>query len=159
MTSDERELAYYTLLRGANFMKKAATIFISAVMTLSLGVNAFAAVITHDIENDGNLLIGEEGNSNSYVVTGTGLSTSNRIIVSGITSTTITLHNVIIETLGESAIDIGDDADVALVVEGANSLTVTNSENAAGIHVSGGSLTISGTDADDDILAVTNNGS
>jgi len=142
-------------------MKRAATIFISVIMTLSLGVNAFAAVITHDIENDGDLLIGEDGNSNSYVVTGTGAPTSHRIIVSGVTSTTITLHNVNIVTEDASAIDIGDDADVALVVDGANSLTVTTHDtddvdDEAGIHISGGSLTISGTDADDDILTVQN---
>ncbi|MEA4973730.1 MAG: hypothetical protein VB119_11275 [Candidatus Metalachnospira sp.] len=142
-------------------MKRTAAIFVSVVMTIAFGTTALADEITYyinsaDVTKD--IEIGGEGNSNTYVITGTGAATSHRIIVNGAT-TTITLKNVNIVTVNESAIDIGDDADVELVVSGENNLTVTNLSTEAGIHVSGGSLTISGTDADDDILNVTNTNS
>ncbi len=132
-------------------MKKAAVIFVSAVMTLALGVTAFAQ--DYDISL-GNVTINDDG---SYVITGT--SSEYNIVVVG-ANATITLDNVSITTdNGSSAIDIDDSSDVQLIVSGANNLTVTNSNTAAGIHISGGSLTISGSDVNDDILTVLNSAS
>ncbi len=120
-------------------------------MTLALGVTAFAQ--DYDISL-GNVTINDDGD---YVITGT--SSEYNIVVVG-ANATITLDNVSITTNnGSSAIDIDDSSDVKLIVSGANSLTVTNTDDAAGIHISGGSLTISGSDADDDILTVLNTGS
>ncbi|MEA4973729.1 MAG: hypothetical protein VB119_11270, partial [Candidatus Metalachnospira sp.] len=96
-------------------------------------------------------------NADGYrVFSSSGTKSSHKIVISGVT-TTITLDSVIIETTdGKSAIDIDDASDVELIVSGENSLTVNNTVTGAGIHISGGSLTISGTDSDDDVLNVLN---
>ncbi|MEA4972098.1 MAG: hypothetical protein VB119_02870 [Candidatus Metalachnospira sp.] len=131
-------------------MKRAATIFISAFITLSLGVTAFAQ--GYDISTD-DITINQDG---SYEITGT--SSEHKIFVVG-ANAVITLENVDITTNNKSAIDIDDNSDVQLIISGTNNLTVTGYGTTAGIHVSGGSLTISGTDSDDDILTVLNTGS
>ncbi|MPM46018.1 hypothetical protein SDC9_92712 [bioreactor metagenome] len=128
-------------------------------MTLSCGSTAFAAVFEHNID-DGDLKVTSDNcNADGYLVYSlSGHKSNHKIIVNG-AKTTITLDSVKIETTdGKSAIDIGDDADVELIISGVNSLTVNNTVTGygtdAGIHISGGSLTISGTDADDDTLVI-----
>ncbi|MEA4972099.1 MAG: hypothetical protein VB119_02875 [Candidatus Metalachnospira sp.] len=141
-------------------MKKAAAIFVSAVMTLSCGSTAFAAVFEHNID-DGDLKVTSDNcNADGYLVYSlSGHKSNHKIIVNG-AKTTITLDSVKIETTdGKSAVDIGDDADVELIVSGESYISVTGTGTEAGIHVSGGSLTISGTDSDEDILNVRSIGS
>ncbi len=117
-------------------MKKMVAILISTVMTFSLGATAFAETIPFDL-TAGNLVIGEEDNANTYIVTGGTISTPthNTIIVNGAVTTTITLENVNIETTdGSSGIDIGDNADVELIISGENSISVNSLSSIATRH-------------------------
>jgi hypothetical protein len=117
-------------------------IILLCCLLLAAGTGARAQ--TYNI-NSGNVNITANG---TYTINGTGVATTNRIVVSSGVEANITLNNVNIDVSGTSracAFLLNSGANVALTLDGAS--TLRSGQSRAGIQTAGAMLTIAGAGA------------